>query len=121
MTDHTIAHELIHAYDQCRVKMDRSNCLHVACTEVGSIKYGRVIDCISALYRPRVRFRSYKSHLLVVCYPVPYWYVFIKHKFQSVICVVVRMFLGVLGKAVRCCRRTLRNLLGYTLSAVRPC
>ncbi|CAN0039136.1 unnamed protein product [Laminaria digitata] len=34
MTDHTIAHELIHAYDQCRVKLDRSNCLHVACTEI---------------------------------------------------------------------------------------
>lgn len=35
MMDHTMAHELIHAYDQCRVKLERSNCLHVACTEVG--------------------------------------------------------------------------------------
>lgn len=34
MMDHTMAHELIHAYDQCRVKLDRTNCLHVACTEV---------------------------------------------------------------------------------------
>ncbi|CBN77940.1 conserved unknown protein [Ectocarpus siliculosus] len=34
MMDHTMAHELIHAYDQCRVKLDRTNCLHVACTEI---------------------------------------------------------------------------------------
>ncbi|CAM9907478.1 unnamed protein product [Ascophyllum nodosum] len=34
MVDHTMAHELVHAYDQCRVKLDRSNCLHVACTEI---------------------------------------------------------------------------------------
>ncbi|CAN0471175.1 unnamed protein product, partial [Ectocarpus sp. 12 AP-2014] len=34
MMDHTMAHELIHAYDQCRVKLDPTNCLHVACTEV---------------------------------------------------------------------------------------
>lgn len=34
MMDHTMAHELIHAYDQCRIKIDWSNCLHLACTEV---------------------------------------------------------------------------------------
>lgn len=37
MMDHTMAHELIHAYDQCRVKLERSNCLHVACTEVNKL------------------------------------------------------------------------------------
>jgi mitochondrial inner membrane protease ATP23 len=30
----TLAHELIHAYDACRAKMDYSNCLHHACTEI---------------------------------------------------------------------------------------
>lgn len=48
MTDHTIAHELIHAYDQCRVKLDRSNCLHVACTEVLNAQH-------CCLYMPEFR------------------------------------------------------------------
>lgn len=52
MTDHTIAHELIHAYDQCRVKLDRSNCLHVACTEV--LKYMNIIDCVIVRAEPHV-------------------------------------------------------------------
>lgn len=47
MMDHTMAHELIHAYDQCRVKLERSNCLHVACTEVsrskGNVCYSGVL------------------------------------------------------------------------------
>lgn len=30
----TVLHELIHAYDHCRVKMDYSSCAHLACTEV---------------------------------------------------------------------------------------
>ena len=30
----TLAHELIHAYDACRAKMDYRNCLHHACTEI---------------------------------------------------------------------------------------
>jgi inner membrane protease ATP23 len=31
---HTVVHELVHAYDHCRAKMDMNNCLHIACTEV---------------------------------------------------------------------------------------
>lgn len=35
MTHKTIAHELIHAIDACRTKMDPlHNCLHLACTEI---------------------------------------------------------------------------------------
>ncbi|KAI9143887.1 peptidase M76 family-domain-containing protein [Paraphysoderma sedebokerense] len=30
----TIAHELIHAFDQCRSKIDWNNCYHHACTEI---------------------------------------------------------------------------------------
>lgn len=30
----TVAHELVHAYDACRIKADFNNCLHLACTEV---------------------------------------------------------------------------------------
>ena len=35
MTHKTMAHELIHAIDQCRTNMDPlNNCLHISCTEV---------------------------------------------------------------------------------------
>lgn len=44
MVDHTMAHELVHAYDQCRIKLDPTNCLHVACTEV-SIAFTAVQLC----------------------------------------------------------------------------
>jgi mitochondrial inner membrane protease ATP23 len=30
----TITHELIHAFDNCRVDLDPTNCRHIACTEV---------------------------------------------------------------------------------------
>jgi inner membrane protease ATP23 len=30
----TMAHELIHAIDHCRAKIDWSNCVHHACTEI---------------------------------------------------------------------------------------
>jgi inner membrane protease ATP23 len=30
----TLAHELIHAYDQCRAKVNWQSCYHYACTEV---------------------------------------------------------------------------------------
>ena len=33
-TTRAIAHELIHAYDQCRAKMDYQNIEHLACTEI---------------------------------------------------------------------------------------
>eukprot|EP00602_Paraphysomonas_sp_CaronLab_P002203 CAMPEP_0185029548 /NCGR_PEP_ID=MMETSP1103-20130426/15916_1 /TAXON_ID=36769 /ORGANISM="Paraphysomonas bandaiensis, Strain Caron Lab Isolate" /LENGTH=174 /DNA_ID=CAMNT_0027564341 /DNA_START=136 /DNA_END=657 /DNA_ORIENTATION=- len=30
----TLAHELVHAYDQCRAKLEWKNCMHHACTEI---------------------------------------------------------------------------------------
>jgi mitochondrial inner membrane protease ATP23 len=30
----TLAHELVHAYDQCRAKINWRSCYHYACTEV---------------------------------------------------------------------------------------
>ena len=30
----TIVHELIHAFDQCTARVDWTNCLHLACSEV---------------------------------------------------------------------------------------
>eukprot|EP01027_Heterolobosea_sp_BB2_P015964 GEZU01022797.1.p1 GENE.GEZU01022797.1~~GEZU01022797.1.p1 ORF type:complete len:215 (+),score=6.44 GEZU01022797.1:122-766(+) len=32
--ENTLLHELIHAFDDCRAKLDWSNCLHQACSEV---------------------------------------------------------------------------------------
>ncbi len=32
--ENTVVHELVHAYDQCKMKIDWKNCLHHACTEV---------------------------------------------------------------------------------------
>lgn len=34
MFQNTVLHELIHAYDICRAKMDWNNCKHYACTEI---------------------------------------------------------------------------------------
>jgi inner membrane protease ATP23 len=35
MTHKTMVHELVHAIDQCRTKMDPlNNCIHIACTEI---------------------------------------------------------------------------------------
>lgn len=33
--DDVLTHELIHAFDACRVKYDRNNLKHLACTSVG--------------------------------------------------------------------------------------
>lgn len=30
----TLLHELVHAYDQCRAKVNWKSCYHIACTEV---------------------------------------------------------------------------------------
>lgn len=35
----TVLHELIHAFDHCRVKMDYSKCSHLACTEVSTLGF----------------------------------------------------------------------------------
>jgi mitochondrial inner membrane protease ATP23 len=32
--ENTLVHELVHAYDQCKIKIDWKNCLHHACSEI---------------------------------------------------------------------------------------
>jgi mitochondrial inner membrane protease ATP23 len=45
----TLVHETIHAFDQCRAKVDWSNCLHHACSEIraaalsGDCAFGREV------------------------------------------------------------------------------
>mmetsp|Transcript_3893 Transcript_3893/g.6804 ORF Transcript_3893/g.6804 Transcript_3893/m.6804 type:complete len:188 (+) Transcript_3893:65-628(+) len=34
LANQTLVHEMIHAFDQCRAKVDWTNCFHHACTEV---------------------------------------------------------------------------------------
>jgi inner membrane protease ATP23 len=43
--NNTIIHELIHAYDACRAKVDWKNCSHIACTEIraAALRYVRVM------------------------------------------------------------------------------
>ena len=43
----TLAHELVHAYDQCRAKINFNSCYHYACTEVGrAVDYLCVCVCV---------------------------------------------------------------------------
>ena len=45
----TLVHESVHAFDQCRAKIDWSNCVHHACSEIraaalsGDCKFGREV------------------------------------------------------------------------------
>lgn len=48
----TLAHELVHAYDQCRAKINWRSCYHYACTEVGGKGKGKGCG-VSSLKRVR--------------------------------------------------------------------
>jgi hypothetical protein len=48
--ENTLVHELVHAYDQCRVKIDWQNCLHVACAEVRNIHKFTDIDILTSIF-----------------------------------------------------------------------
>lgn len=43
MFQNTVLHELIHAYDICRAKIDWNNCKHYACTEIRASSLRSVI------------------------------------------------------------------------------
>jgi inner membrane protease ATP23 len=49
--ENTLVHELVHAYDQCKVKMDWKNCLHHACTEIRASSLSGECDLLHELYR----------------------------------------------------------------------
>jgi inner membrane protease ATP23 len=38
----TLAHEMVHAFDECRFKVDYRNIKHVACGEVHNILHGLI-------------------------------------------------------------------------------
>ncbi|KNE56410.1 hypothetical protein AMAG_02219 [Allomyces macrogynus ATCC 38327] len=55
----TMAHELIHALDHCRAKLDWDNCLHHACTEIRA--GGLSGDCRVANEWLRGKFRHHQA------------------------------------------------------------
>lgn len=47
----TVLHELIHAYDTCRAKVDCNDCQHLACTEVRAALLSGDCDMVNELQR----------------------------------------------------------------------
>jgi inner membrane protease ATP23 len=47
----TVAHELVHAYDHCRVDIDWRNCFHIACSEVRAARLSGDCDMMTEFAR----------------------------------------------------------------------
>ena len=59
MTHKTMVHELIHAIDLCRTKMDPiNNCLHLACTEIRAENLSG--EC--SFFKEFIRMKAFKGH-----------------------------------------------------------
>jgi inner membrane protease ATP23 len=59
MTHKTMVHELIHAIDQCRTKMDPvNNCIHIACTEIRAENLSG--EC--SFFKELARMKSFAGH-----------------------------------------------------------
>ena len=56
--EHTVIHELVHAYDQCRAKIDWSNCLHHACTEVRASALSGECNLLHEIFRGNTKIRN---------------------------------------------------------------
>ncbi len=56
----TMIHELVHAYDDCRVDFNMNNCLHIACTEIRAANLSG--DCTLAMELLRGRGLSITAH-----------------------------------------------------------
>lgn len=56
--EHTVVHELVHAFDQCRAKIDWSNCLHHACTEVRASALSGECNLLHELFRGNTAIRG---------------------------------------------------------------
>ena len=52
--ENTLVHELTHAYDQCRLKLDWRNCLHHACAEIRASSLSGECDFLHEVYRGKV-------------------------------------------------------------------
>jgi mitochondrial inner membrane protease ATP23 len=49
--ENAVIHELVHAYDQCRIKMDWKNCFHHACTEIRASSLSGECAFLHEVYR----------------------------------------------------------------------
>ena len=58
----TVTHELIHAYDHCRVDFDVKSCSHVACTEVRAANLSGDCDFSVDLMRGGLRSFTMRGH-----------------------------------------------------------
>ena len=56
--EHTLVHELVHAYDQCRAKVEWSNCLQHSCTEIRASSLSGECNFIHELYRGHTTIRD---------------------------------------------------------------
>lgn len=56
--ENTLVHELIHAYDKCRAKVDFSNCFHHACTEVRASSLSGECDYSQEVRRGHTTFQK---------------------------------------------------------------
>ena len=56
--DNTIIHELVHAYDACRAKLDWKNCEHHACTEIRAAALSGECAMTRELHRGKYNIRA---------------------------------------------------------------
>ena len=56
--EHTLVHELVHAYDQCRAKINWKDCLQHACTEIRASSLSGECNFLHELYRGHTTIRG---------------------------------------------------------------
>ena len=56
--ERTVLHELVHAYDTCRAKVDCNDCLHLACTEIRAALLSGDCDMFSEWKRRNFGFKG---------------------------------------------------------------
>eukprot|EP01031_Cornospumella_fuschlensis_P040639 gene40639-49548_t len=54
----TVTHELIHAYDVCRAKMDYDNCMQHACTEIRASSLSGECDMAMEMHRGHMKIQG---------------------------------------------------------------
>ena len=72
----TVLHELIHAYDDCRVEFDETNCSHIACTEIRAALLSGDCDFMTEIQRRNFGIKSQgekcvrrRAELSVIAHP----------------------------------------------------
>jgi inner membrane protease ATP23 len=58
LVERAVFHELIHAYDHCRVELDPGNCDHIACTEVRAAHLSGDCDLNQEINRRNFHFKA---------------------------------------------------------------